>query len=599
MRGEMQQLRFETRRAVAALEKVKGTYDTEMVEVIRSLKRADVVRQNMQTCASVLQQIESWHVRVQSLERHVMARELEQAATCIQELQQSLEVSRDLPVYPQRAEELNRILGEFDVVLSTLLAQAILNHDIASFEQSVQLYCATSMSDRLVTRYTDAVSGTLQLETEQDKHWVDATGSRIVSILDQQKPFLDLLTLNKVEHALQCLVEALALVFQSRIKEWIPSQQWDTMRIGFDAVCRFIGTIKEKMQSFSIEHDHLISLMMLPYRDFFRSKYAVLEEGMMQGSLEPIALSDSVDDLVRAFESSSKQVLAAVEAAVDRCLYFSRGTALPTLHQSITSVFRIHSKHVQTACRHLETIVQQRSESHVESCFQLYQAETRFRSQVGHVASSVDHKVLQVLHSTLDGDETIATALLPQSERRLARIRAFATGESCLVDATALTSLIHDAIASVLFVSMVSPLRQLIQDLHSWESWNRAGKEVISQPSEVLHTAGDHLFTLAQQLEIYCSNDIELVLYWLSRVYTTLMQELFQKIGSIPAMSTRGIAQLRTDIEYLQGIAQALGLASLEYIETLQRALQAATTHQHIRQAVQEAELSAAAQTMQ
>ncbi|XP_054278876.1 conserved oligomeric Golgi complex subunit 7 [Macrosteles quadrilineatus] len=622
LRDTMQSVRQE----VAKVEKDTG-------EAMASLERLDIAKTRLQSCKEALHEADNWTVLAADIEEVFESNNIEQIASKLVSMQQSLNILANASDYEERKLHLEGLKNRLEAIASPHLVQAFTSGSIEQARKFLEIFSAMERLPQLLKYYHKCQKGILCqqwhcLVEEQDlsvTEWMSSLYENLMCHWQQQV---------KWYQQVFGSVGSMGEIYADVLLSLDPS-----LNVCIDAALKqhnqpLVLLIELKQLTDSFAHNlqsaitsqgkadswpKVAKAIYAPYIPYV-TKYATFEEQHICQQLSTLKVSkDDLMDSVQGLGQSITSASSIAGEALKRCLQFSEGTAYPGLVKALQVYWHGYLEQYSSVLRQLGMRKGSQEDWNMfQMCLTLLQTSGELIGEV----KRFDAELIQTLintnrKSTLSEFSTLLLSANQKSELdRL--VSSVLSGEE-----------------SVLLESVVSAVEKLCRDVHfttqqvilapvvsQMERWTLGQTDTSTPdmpdysftPQEFITQIGNYLMTLPQHLEPFLlhenpsltsalrvvggGGEVGSAEILLGAVAKGTCQAFADRILSVCELSPNTCKQLATDIGYLGNVLEDLGFGLTDTLRQMATLLRLPADSYHTQSAGCPAKLVAAVRQM-
>uniref|UniRef100_A0A1B6JSV6 Conserved oligomeric Golgi complex subunit 7 n=2 Tax=Homalodisca liturata TaxID=320908 RepID=A0A1B6JSV6_9HEMI len=601
LRDRMQSVRQE----IAKVEKDTG-------EAMATLERLDIAKTRLQSSKEALHEADNWTVLAADIEEVFESNNIEQIASKLVSMQQSLNILASASDYEERKLQLEGLKNRLEAIASPHLVQAFTSGSIDQARKFVEIFSAMERLPQLLKYYHKCQKGVLC------QQWRCLVEEQDLTVSEWMNSYYDSLLLNwqqQVKWYQQVFgsVGSLGEVYADVLLSLDPS-----LNVCIDAALKqhnqpllFLMELKQLTATFAHNlHSAITSqgktdswpkiakAIYAPYIPYV-AKYASLEEQHLSQQLT--ALKVSKDDLMDSVQGLGQSIASASSIAgeaLKRCLHFTEGTGFCGLVRALQVYWHGYLEQYSSVLRQLELRKGLQEDWNMfQMCLTLLQTSGELLGEI----KRFDAELIQSLLST-------------NRKSSLAEFAPLLLSTSHKSELDQLIASVLSGEQSTLLESVITALEKLCRDVHftthqvilapisaQLERWTVDSSDTSAPdlpdysftPQEFITQIGNYLMTLPQHLEPFLLHEnpsltaalrvagvdggagggeggsAELLLGAVAR---GTCQAFTDRILSVCELPPNTCKQLATDIGYLGNVLEDLGFGltdSLRQIATL------------------------------
>ena len=596
--------------------------EMETRENMSSLVRMDAVKERLSATSRALQEADNWTSLDNQVEDAFDNNEHCVVTEKLAGMQQSLRLLSHVPDYQERLAHLEQHKNRLEATLSPLLVAAFTTRNTETALGLVQMFRSIERDKQLTKYYHKCVrAGLLQhwagLVSEGEgelEGWLDSWYSHLLTELAHHQTWVNTVFSQVSSSVLLC--ELLTDVFSSLH----PSPQFcleAAVKLTTD-VLGLLLTIKTSTDKFlaSVEtfvagagDQKLRELGKAVYRPFLGQigRYEDLEVAVMTGAVQSwvVEKKDTIDEL-HSLTGSVSKLAGLVEAATQRCLALTAGTAFPALSRAVARSLDTHLDRYRKLTRRLEKkkVIVDDDWSVLQHCLTANQITGELLLMLEQLEVSVSTAFLESSRPYLGPDSSEnplhqhhiflldSGDILRLNELYSSISSPSGTASPMLQESMTLLAGICSDLQKTTFSLMFHPVSAQLEQIPGLNTWaaTTSGQSSLEtaempefslSPSEYITCVGEFLMTLPQHLDPYMSQDSPALLralrqnvfpggseagslqspadFLLGCISSSTCSSYISYISSIPSLNTGSAKQLAVDISYLGDILDDLG----------------------------------------
>ncbi|XP_037073174.1 conserved oligomeric Golgi complex subunit 7-like [Pollicipes pollicipes] len=629
VRSEASRLREQMSVAKADVVKV----EQETAQSMRTLTQLDTVKARMERTCQALREADNWTTLSADVEEVFESGSLQQMASKVAALQQSLAVLAHVSDYEERRQTLEDHRNRLEATVSPHLVSAISAGDVARSQELVEVFRQMGRLPQLEKYYVRCQRGELQqswaaqLEARQEEgvlEWLSAFSDTLVDTWHSQTRWLEQVlphlspvntlccVLADTLHALQ---PSVATCLETAAKEHSdPLQLLEDCKRVTD---RLIGTLllaADLPSGSSAEAPAAAALVRAAYEPYVThlQRYGRYQEQLLVLAIQALVpTSADLQERVDAVGSSVSRLMTLLHSALDRCLSFTYGYCLPQLLDAFKCAFETYLSSVSAAARQLG------AQPASGSDWTVFHASVRLLQAIGDLMTQTDRLELRVVTALTQPPAAVPAHLGPnlllpadQQQRYGLLVDQVADGDTVtlLEPCHRVLDTTNEEVQRVAFYAMFSPIQSQLRALEAadWEGRGPGGSlsadlpDFSYTPQEYITQVGQYLMTLPQHLEPFMaqndptlgralqtgvmpySSDVAggrsesesgVVHYIISCLSEGACQVYADQIVQIQRITPGMTRQLVADIDYLGNVLDDLGLRLAEVLHALRTLL--------------------------
>ncbi|XP_014661892.1 PREDICTED: conserved oligomeric Golgi complex subunit 7-like isoform X2 [Priapulus caudatus] len=527
------------------------------------LLKIDQIKCRMQEASHALKEADNWTTLSADVEDVFRSGDIENIASKLVAMQQSLQLLVDVPDYKERCQYLNTLKTRLEAILSPQLVSAFSSHSLDGALMYVKIFKDIDTLPSLQKYYHKCIKNQLHdqwrkiKDTDPDEtilDWLNAFYDVLVSAWHTQlkwctqvfdEPVMVVCeimdaTLAGMEPPIsQCIENEVCnrpnpLICLLELKEvtdrYAKSMEGLITAVGKDVCCLPCVTM-------------LARRIYEPYRGDM-SQYGIQEEGLLMIQLANIRLQrEEIVDCVRMLGESVPKLFAYAHEASERCLTYTSGCGFPALVQALKAFFASYHHEFNRILK----MVKGQDKSNEDDNWSLYQQALRIiqvcgelllhvedfdktlREQLLSVATKftpvADDIPLELEHGTDTRGNPFMLMDQLLLDRQADRMALYELINHCkkhkdeiclLYDTQTNVRTLCEDVHRFAFNVVFSQIENHLQDMHSMKAWqlDKAGGALMVDlpsfglsPQEYITKIGQYLMTLPQHIEPFIIGD--------------------------------------------------------------------------------------------
>lgn len=565
----------------------KGTADSMAI-----LEKLDKMKMELQTAKQALHEADNWTVLANDIEDVFETHNADAIASKVMSMQQSLVVLATSVDFEDRKLQLESFKNRLEAITSPALVTAFTNKNIDESKKYVNMFTGMERLPQLVKYYSRCEKGSMcrewtnLVELDQDHgviEWLAAFYHSLLTNWQSQVKWCSQV-FGTIEMLPAIYVDVLVTLQKDITSSIDVALKQQPQPVSFliqlkEVTDRFAHNMRSQLELLGSREKEgwpeLERTIYLIYIDYVKD-YRTLEERQIGRELWDdvdaaggLSLGEAVEQLAK----STSRLVAASEAAVVRCMTFTRGASLGQLAAALEFYFLKHLEQYRAVIRQIEVERLNKEDWTIfHICLTLLQ-------NIGDLQSSLEdlsRDLIQKLLGTDKGDKykssetdykalLLTTVGLQEHQALITALKQDSSDQYMLGEVMKkLTKLSNRANQCTLDVMMAPVLMQLQSAQSAWNAASNFTQQLPDYsyaPLEYITQIGEYLMTVPQHLEPFLGREsdqtnVEVLLGKAARQTCNTYADL---LLSVTDVSPNQAKQISTDIGYLGNVLEDLG----------------------------------------